>query len=158
MGDTMTVTRAYRVALDPTREQEQALSRHARAAQWAYSHALAAKVAAHERWRQEVAWATYEHHVDETTARAMVKVDPNPDQAPSQERSTRSRATPAPASRGRARGGTNSPPMPFSPCSSTRTGRGTTHPHLAGHNGARHTQEDIAHSRHPSGIAGPPTR
>ena len=74
MGDTMSVTRAYRVVLDPTREQQQVLTRHTGAARWAYNHALATKVAAHRRWRQEVAWATYEHGVDEATARAMVTV------------------------------------------------------------------------------------
>lgn len=74
MGDTMSVIRAYRVVLDPTRDQQQVLSRHVGAARWAYNHALGAKVAAHRRWRQEVAWATYEHGVDEATARTMVKV------------------------------------------------------------------------------------
>ncbi|MGB8385833.1 MAG: helix-turn-helix domain-containing protein, partial [Dermatophilaceae bacterium] len=70
----MSVTRAYRVALNPNRDQLQVLSRHVGAARWAYNHALAIKVAAHRRWRQEVAWATYEHGVDEATARTMVTV------------------------------------------------------------------------------------
>ena len=74
MSDMVTVIRAHRVALDPTGEQVQALARHVGAARWAYNHALAAKVAAHRLWRQEVAWATYEHGVDEDTARRMVKV------------------------------------------------------------------------------------
>ena len=73
MGDTMSVTRAYRVALAPSHDQQQVLARHAGAARWAYNHALAAKVAAHRRWRQEVAWAAYEHGVDEATARTMIR-------------------------------------------------------------------------------------
>ncbi len=69
------VMRAYRVVLDPTGDQEQALARHAGAARWAYNHALAAKVRAHQVWRQEVAWATYttHAHLDPAAAEAAAR-------------------------------------------------------------------------------------
>lgn len=51
--------RAYRVALDPTPTQAQALARHAGANRAAFNHHLGAKVAAHRQWRQLVAEATY---------------------------------------------------------------------------------------------------
>lgn len=76
----MQVQRAYRVQLDPTRDQAEALARHAGAARAAYNHALAAKVAAHQQWRQDVAWATYQPEADpdpvvaEAAARKSVKV------------------------------------------------------------------------------------
>lgn len=79
-GPGVEVVRAYRVALDPTVDQEQDLSRHAGAARWAFNHALAAKVRAHQVWRQEVAWATYTTHahlapdVAEAAARKSTKV------------------------------------------------------------------------------------
>lgn len=74
------VLRAYRVALEPTATQEADLARHAGAARWAFNHALAVKVAAHQLWRQEVAWATYTTHsgldpeAAYTAARRVVKV------------------------------------------------------------------------------------
>jgi putative transposase len=71
---TVSVMRAYRVALDPTVDQLQQLARHAGAARWAFNHALAVKVRAHRRWRQEVAWLTYVEDIDEATARARVKL------------------------------------------------------------------------------------
>lgn len=48
------ILRAYRFALDPTKAQLETLARHAGAARWAFNHALAAKVAAHEEWRAKV--------------------------------------------------------------------------------------------------------
>lgn len=48
MGDGPGVMlRAWRVCLDPTREQQAALSRNAGAARWAFNYALARKVTAH---------------------------------------------------------------------------------------------------------------
>lgn len=41
--------RAYRLALDPTAGQLDALQRHAGAARWAFNHALAAKRLAHQQ-------------------------------------------------------------------------------------------------------------
>lgn len=67
------VLRAFRFVLDPTGEQIAALSRHAGAARWAFNHALAAKVGAHERWRNEVA-KFVEDGVPEAQARNQVKV------------------------------------------------------------------------------------
>ncbi|WP_239404558.1 helix-turn-helix domain-containing protein, partial [Frankia sp. Cj3] len=49
------IVRAYRVTLDPTSDQESMLTQHAGAARWAFNHALAAKVAAHEAWKKAVA-------------------------------------------------------------------------------------------------------
>lgn len=60
----MQVQRAYRVVLEPTPVQAEALARHASAARKAYNYALGLKVAAHQRWRQEVAWATYQPGAD----------------------------------------------------------------------------------------------
>lgn len=80
MAATIEVMRAYRVALDPTQGQEQGLARHAGAARWAYNHALAVKVQAHQVWRQEVAWVTYTTHAQldpdaaAAAARKTVKV------------------------------------------------------------------------------------
>lgn len=65
--------RAYRFTLDPTRSQAEALARHAGAARWAFNHALAAKVAAHEEWRGQVA-ALVEQGVPEAEARKKVRV------------------------------------------------------------------------------------
>lgn len=48
------VLRAYRFALDPNREQLVKLAQHAGAARWAFNYALAAKMAAHQRWREQV--------------------------------------------------------------------------------------------------------
>ncbi|WP_392423617.1 RNA-guided endonuclease InsQ/TnpB family protein [Barrientosiimonas humi] len=58
-GSAQPRLRAYRVALDPTPTQAQALARHAGANRKAFNHHLAAKVAAHERWRRLVIEATY---------------------------------------------------------------------------------------------------
>lgn len=67
------VLRAFRFALDPTASQEEELRRYAGAARWAFNHALAAKVAAHEEWRAQVA-ALVESGVPEDVARSQVKV------------------------------------------------------------------------------------
>ncbi|MDO5628521.1 MAG: RNA-guided endonuclease TnpB family protein [Mobilicoccus sp.] len=58
--DTIAVQRAYRVVLDPTPAQVEALSRHAGASRAAFNHALAAKIGAHRRWAQDIALATYD--------------------------------------------------------------------------------------------------
>ena len=47
--------RAFRLALDPTAVQQQDLARHVGAARWAFNHALAHKVDAHQEWRTQVA-------------------------------------------------------------------------------------------------------
>lgn len=67
------ILKAFKFALDPTSAQIEALSRHAGAARWAFNHALAAKVAAHEQWRSEVA-ALVEAGTPETEARKKVRV------------------------------------------------------------------------------------
>lgn len=67
------ILKAFRFALDPTPSQEADLFRYAGAARWAFNHALAAKVAAHEEWRRQVA-ALVESGVDEATARKQIKV------------------------------------------------------------------------------------
>lgn len=67
------VVRAYRFALDLTPAQEEAMGRHAGAARWAYNHALAAKVAAHEQWKTAVA-ELVSAGMDEATARRQVRV------------------------------------------------------------------------------------
>ena len=67
------VLRAFKFTLDPTPAQAEALARHAGAARWAFNHALAAKVAAHERWRTEVA-ALVAHGVPEAEARKRTRV------------------------------------------------------------------------------------
>ncbi|WP_199702479.1 RNA-guided endonuclease InsQ/TnpB family protein [Jiangella rhizosphaerae] len=65
--------RAYRLTLDPTPAQLQALTRHAGAARWAYNHAIAAKRTAHEEWRRQVD-ELVAAGVDEAAARAQVRV------------------------------------------------------------------------------------
>src|SRR5664279_860256 len=65
--------RAFRFALDPTAVQRQDLARHVGAARWAFNHALARKVAAHQEWRNRVA-ALMETGVSEADARRQVKV------------------------------------------------------------------------------------
>lgn len=65
--------RAFRFALDPTEDQKVCLHRHFGAARWAFNHALAQKMAAHEDWRTQVA-ALVESGVDEGVARRQVKV------------------------------------------------------------------------------------
>lgn len=67
------VLRAFKFCLDPSPSQREALSRHAGAARWAFNHALAAKVAAHEEWRTQVA-ALVETGVEEPDARKRVKI------------------------------------------------------------------------------------
>lgn len=67
------VMRAYRYALDATPAQVEAFVRHAGAARWAYNHALAAKVEAHEQWRARVA-ELVDAGVGEAAARHQVKV------------------------------------------------------------------------------------
>lgn len=52
MTETITRLRAYRVALDPTTAQQDALSRHAGAARAGYNFHLAARVQTHRQWRQ----------------------------------------------------------------------------------------------------------
>lgn len=56
------IQRAYRVALDPTRAQVEALTSHAGASRAAYNYAIAAKRAAHQMWAAAVAEATYLEH------------------------------------------------------------------------------------------------
>lgn len=58
------VLRAYRVALDPTVAQRDALASHAGAARAAYNYHLAALREAHRQWSQAVAMATYLDHAD----------------------------------------------------------------------------------------------
>lgn len=67
------ILKAFKFTLDPTSAQIEALSRHAGAARWAFNHALAAKVAAHEQWRSEVA-ALVEAGTPEAEARKKVRV------------------------------------------------------------------------------------
>ena len=49
------VLKAFKFTLDPTPAQISALARHTGAARWAFNHALAAKVAAHQDWQTQVA-------------------------------------------------------------------------------------------------------
>ena len=65
--------RAFRFALDPTQDQMASLARHFGASRWAFNHALAQKMAAHQSWREQVA-ALVETGVAETVARKQVKV------------------------------------------------------------------------------------
>src|SRR5664279_5188657 len=65
--------RAFRFALDPTDSQRQDLARHVGAARWAFNHALAHKVDAHQEWRAQVA-ALIDTGVPEADARRRVKV------------------------------------------------------------------------------------
>ncbi|MGW6742867.1 RNA-guided endonuclease InsQ/TnpB family protein [Streptomyces sp. NPDC055025] len=67
------VLRAFRFALDASPAQEEALSRHAGAARWAFNHALGMKIAAHRLWRTEVQ-ALVDSGVTETQARKTVRV------------------------------------------------------------------------------------
>src|ERR1044072_3169142 len=62
------ILKAFRFTLAPPAAQEEALRRFAGAARWAFNHALAAKMAAHELWRSQVA-ALVESGVAEETAR-----------------------------------------------------------------------------------------
>lgn len=68
-----TVLRAFKYALDPTPAQNAALNRHAGAARWAFNYALAAKIAAHEEWKRQVA-ELVASGVPEEQARKQVKV------------------------------------------------------------------------------------
>lgn len=67
------ILRAYRFALDPTKAQLEMLARHAGAARWAYNHSIAAKVAAHNEWKAQVA-ARIEQGDTESEARKGVRV------------------------------------------------------------------------------------
>lgn len=67
------VLRAYRFALDPTKAQLEALARHAGAARWAFNHALAAKMEAHNGWKEQVA-SLREQGSSEADARKAVRV------------------------------------------------------------------------------------
>ena len=69
----ITVTRAFRFALDLNPAQEQSVSQHAGAARWAFNHALGMKVAAHREWRRQVE-AVVASGVDEQVARKSVRV------------------------------------------------------------------------------------
>lgn len=73
MSETVEVLRAYRFCLDPTRAQRQMLARHAGAARWGFNHRLGVLRDGHRRYKQEVAFATYDHDVDEAGAREIVK-------------------------------------------------------------------------------------
>lgn len=66
------ILRAYRFTLDPTPAQLAALNRYAGAARWAFNYALAAKVASHGQWRNQVA-ALVEAGTSEDVARKQVK-------------------------------------------------------------------------------------
>jgi len=67
------VLRAFKFTLDPTPTQIGTLLRHAGTARWAFNHALAAKVAVHQQWREQVAALT-EQGVPEADARKQVRV------------------------------------------------------------------------------------
>jgi len=67
------ILKAFRFTLDPTPAQEADLRRYAGAARWAFNHALAVKVAAHEQWRTQVS-ALVESGVAEDAARKQAKV------------------------------------------------------------------------------------
>ncbi|MER7877659.1 helix-turn-helix domain-containing protein [Streptomyces solisilvae] len=67
------VLRAFKFALDPTRTQVEAFTRHAGAARWAFNHALGMKVAAHQQWRREVR-VLVDQEVPEAEARKQVRV------------------------------------------------------------------------------------
>lgn len=65
--------RAFRFALDPTEDQKHDLARHFGTARWAFNHALARKVEAHNAWRAQVT-ALIDAGTDELSARRQVKV------------------------------------------------------------------------------------
>jgi putative transposase len=67
------VLRAFRFTLDPTDRQLAELARYAGAARWAFNHALAAKVAAHQEWRSQVD-TLVESGIELEVARKRVKV------------------------------------------------------------------------------------
>lgn len=67
------VLRAFKFALDPTRTQVEAFTRHVGAARWAFNHALGMKVAAHQQWRREVQ-VLVDQGVPEAEARKQVRV------------------------------------------------------------------------------------
>lgn len=68
-----TITRAYRVALNPTLAQEQLLVRHAGASRWAYNLALSAKVQARGLWEERVQ-ALIDDGMDPTESKKTIKV------------------------------------------------------------------------------------
>lgn len=82
-AETVTTLRAFRFCLDPNTTQLGELARSAGAARWAYNHALAEKVAAHQAWRDQVAQLVAAG-VDETQARRQVRV-PTPTKAATQK-------------------------------------------------------------------------
>lgn len=117
------VLRAFRFSLDPSPSQRAAFARHAGSAR-CRNHAAAAKVAAHEEWRHQVAeWV--DSGVAEAEARKRVKVK-MPTKPTFRRPGTQQRATPARTLAGAARSGTRSTPTPFSPRSSTLTRHGRT--------------------------------
>ncbi|MFD4905217.1 helix-turn-helix domain-containing protein [Kitasatospora purpeofusca] len=87
------VLRAFRFTLDPTERQLGELARYAGASRWAFNHALAAKVASHRQWREQVD-ALVEAGTDPLEARKRTKV-PLPGR-----RGTWPRATPGPGPTG----------------------------------------------------------
>ncbi|MER5355868.1 RNA-guided endonuclease TnpB family protein [Kitasatospora sp. NPDC002551] len=83
------ILRAFRFALDPTGHQLAELARYAGAARWAFNHALAAKVAAHQEWRSQVD-TLVGSGVEPVAARRQVKV-PLPNSAAVQKAWTQAR-------------------------------------------------------------------
>lgn len=71
--------RAFRLTLDPLDSQRDLLAQHAGTARWAYNHAIAAKVEAHQLWRTKVQ-ELVDSGVPEPKARTQVKV-PIPNKA-----------------------------------------------------------------------------
>lgn len=71
--ETPTLDRAWRLTLNPTREQAVLLAKHAGAARWAYNLALGAKIASREIWEKRVA-ELVDAGIPEADARKQVKV------------------------------------------------------------------------------------
>lgn len=78
-ADEQVSLRAYRFTLDPRDSQLPALAGHAGAARFAFNHALAAKVTAHQEWRDMVDKLVADG-MDEVEAKKQVKV-PFPNKA-----------------------------------------------------------------------------
>lgn len=75
-----TILRAFKYALDPTSAQEEAFTRHAGAARWAYNYALAMKADAHREWRTQVdVLAASGVPEEQARKQAKVKVPAKPD-------------------------------------------------------------------------------
>lgn len=70
---TEVVLKAYKFALAPTKAQEELLRRYAGAARWAYNHAIAEKIRAHQEYRAQVD-ALVASGIPEDEARKQVKV------------------------------------------------------------------------------------